>query len=102
MKRIFGSSKGLKANQIRRIENLYRRKIPPEFIITPGLAKDLSQLSYEIKRQIGLLIDRKGKIIYVIVGDHDGIVIPNTRAYRSAPGRLKGIRCVHTHLNNPG
>ena len=100
MKRIFGSSKGLKHNQIRKIENLYRRKTPPEFIVTPDLARDLSRLSYEIKRQIGLLINRKGKIVYVIVGNHDCIVIPHTREYRSAPGRLNGIRCVHTHLNN--
>ena len=98
MKRIFGSTKGLKANQIRRIENLYRRKIPPTTIITPELAKDLSRLSHEINRQIGILIDRKGKIAYVIVGDHHRIVIPETREYRSAPGRLKGVRCVHTHL----
>lgn len=100
MKRIFGSSKGLKRNQIRKIENLYRRKIQPEFIVTPDLARDLSRLSFEIKRQIGLLINRKGKIVYVIVGNHDGIVIPHTREYRSAPGRLNGIRCVHTHFNN--
>jgi GTP-binding protein HflX len=100
MKRIFGSTKGLKANQIRRIENLYRRKIPPATLITPELTKDLSRLSHEINRQIGILIDRKGKIAYVIVGDHHGIVIPDTREYRSAPGRLKGVRCVHTHLKD--
>jgi GTP-binding protein HflX len=100
MKRIFGSTKGLKANQIRRIENLYRRKVPPKLVVTPELARDLSRLSFEINRQMGLLIDRKGKVAYVIVGDHSGIVIPETREYRSAPGRLKGIRCIHTHLKD--
>jgi GTPase len=99
MKKIFGNTKGLKANQIRKIENLYRRKTPPEFIIAPGLARDLSRLSLDINRQIGLLLDRRGKIVYVIVGNHHGIVIPDTREYRSAPGRLRGIRCVHTHLD---
>ena len=29
-----------------------------------------------------------------------GIVIPDTSGYRAAPGRLKGLRCIHTHLNN--
>jgi GTP-binding protein HflX len=100
MKKIFGSTKGLKTNQIRRIENLYRRKIPPDAVITPELAKDLSRLSHEINRQIGILVDRKGKVAYVTVGDHNGIVIPETREYRSAPGRLKGIRCIHTHLDD--
>ena len=100
MKRIFGNIGGLKANQIRRIENLYRRRLPPQFLVTFELASDISKLSHEIRRQIGLLINRQGKIAYVIVGNFQGIVIPDTSEYRTAPGRLKGLRCIHTHLNN--
>lgn len=100
MKRLFGNTTGFKANQIRRLENLYRRRIPPEFLITFELARDISLLSYEIRRQIGLLINRAGRIAYVIVGDQQKIIIPDTSEYRVAPGRLKGLRCVHTHLNN--
>ncbi len=100
MKKLFGNSRGLKANQIRRLENLYRRRIPPEFLITSELARTISKLSHEIHRQIGLLINRAGKIAYVIVGDHRGIVIPQTNEYRAAPGRLKGLKCVHTHLKD--
>jgi GTP-binding protein HflX len=100
MKKLFGNIGGLKANQIRRLENLYRRRIPPKFLITFELARDISRLSHEIRRQIGLLINRQGKIAYVIVGDTQKIVIPDTSEYRAAPGRLKGLRCIHTHLNN--
>jgi GTP-binding protein HflX len=100
MKRLFGNIGGLKAGQIRRLENLYRRRLPPQFLITFELARDISRLSHEIRRQIGLLIDRQGKIVYVIVGNHHGIVLPDTSEYRVAPGRLKGLRCIHTHLNN--
>jgi GTP-binding protein HflX len=100
MKRIFGNIGGLKANQIRRIENLYRRRLPPQFLVTLELAGDISKLSHEIRRQIGLLINRQGKIAFVIVGNFQGIVIPDTSEYRTAPGRLKGLRCIHTHLNN--
>ena len=100
MKRLFGNIGGLKAGQMRRLENLYRRRLPPQFLITFELARDISRLSHEIRRQIGLLINRQGKIVYVIVGNHHGIVIPDTSEYRVAPGRLKGLRCIHTHLNN--
>ncbi len=100
MKRLFGNIGGLKAGQIRRLENLYRRRLPPQFLITFELARDISKLSHEIRRQIGLLINRQGKIAYVVVGNHHGIVIPDTSEYRVAPGRLKGLRCIHTHLNN--
>jgi len=100
MKRLFGNTAGLKANQIRRLENFYRRRIQPQFLISPELARDLSSLSHEIRRQIGLLINRPGKVAYVIVGDHKKIVIPSISDYRAAPGRLKGLRCIHSHLAN--
>jgi len=100
MKYLFGNTTGLKANQIRRLENLYRRRIGPEFLLTPELARDMSRLSHEIRRQIGFLIDRQGRIVYIIVGDGNRILIPDTDEYRTAPGRLRGLRCVHTHLNN--
>ncbi len=100
MKKLFGNIGGLKANQIRRLENLYRRRLPPQFLITFEIARDISRLSHEIRRQIGLLINRQGKIAYVIVGDHQKIFIPDISDYRAAPGRLKGLRCIHTHLNN--
>jgi GTP-binding protein HflX len=99
MKRIFGNSSGLKPNQIRRLENLYRRRTPPEYLVTPELARDVSLLAHEIRRQIGLLIDRAGRVVYVVVGDTRRIVIPATDEYRAAPGRLNGLRCTHTHLN---
>jgi GTPase len=98
MKRVFGNTGGLKASQVKRLGNFYRRRVPPEHLITFELVRDLTGLSHELRRQIGLLIDRAGKIAYVIVGNHQGIVLPNTREYRVAPGRLKGLRCIHTHL----
>jgi GTP-binding protein HflX len=99
MKKLFGNTAGLKANQIRRLENLYRRRVPPEFLITSELARDLGLLSHEIRRQLGLLINRQGRIAFVIVGDTKKILIPATGDYHAAPGRLNGLRCVHTHLN---
>ena len=98
MKKLFGNTAGLKANQIRRLENFYRRRIQPKFLISQELTRDLSGLSHEIRRQIGLLVNRQGKIAFVIVGDSRKIVIPPISEYRAAPGRLKGLRCIHTHL----
>ncbi|UCE53903.1 MAG: GTPase HflX [Desulfobacterales bacterium] len=100
MKKLFGNTTGLKANQIRRLENLYRRRIAPSLLISYELTRDICHLSHEIRRQIGLLITRRGKIAFVIVGDHKSIVIPSIEDYRAASGRLKGLRCIHTHLQN--
>lgn len=100
MKRLWGNTGGLKSNQLRRLEKLYQRRIPPEFVITPQVADEIAGISQEIRRQIGLLITRQGKIVYVIVGDGQQIVIPDLSEYRVMPGRLKGVRCIHTHLKN--
>lgn len=100
MKRLFGSISGLKAGHIHRLENLYRRRIPTEFVVTFEIAREISNLSHEIRRQIGLLVNRLGKIVSVIIGNYQEIVIPDISEYRASPGRLRGLRCIHTHLKN--
>ena len=99
-KRLFGNTTGLKPYQLRRLENLYRRRVQPDYLISSELARDISKLSSEVRRQIALLLNRRGRIIYVVVGDAKKVVIPSTRDYRAAPGRLMGLRCVHTHLKD--
>ena len=100
LKKLYGNTTGLKPNQIRRLGNLYRRRWPPEYLLPLELARDLCQLSREIRRQIGIMADRRSKVAIVIIGDSKRIVIPNTDEYRAAPGRLTGLRCIHTHLDH--
>jgi GTPase len=38
----------------------------------------------------------------VIVGDHDRIVIPSLSTIRTAGGRLRGLRCIHTSFGKNG
>ena len=99
MKGIFGNLLGLKASQIRRLENLSRRRVSPQAIVSHELCRDLCALSAETSRQIGLLIDRSGRIVQILMGEVDRIVIPDLKDYRLAPDRLRGLRCIHTHLN---
>ena len=99
MKEIFGNLLGLKASQIRRLENLSRRRVPPQAIVSHELCRDLCALSAETSRQIGLLIDRSGRVVQILMGEVDRIVIPDLKDYRLAPDRLRGLRCLHTHLN---
>ncbi|HEY3347061.1 MAG TPA: GTPase HflX, partial [Nitrospirota bacterium] len=60
----------------------------------------MTLLSREINRQIGVIIDRRGEILFVIVGDTQGILIPELSDYPTAGGRLRGLRLVHTHLKD--
>jgi GTPase len=98
MRSLYGNTQGLKPNQLRRIEKLYQRRIPPREIVTPEFARQLSELSHETRRQIGALIDRKGYVEYVVVGDARQIELPDFKRVRVARDRFRGLRCVHTHL----
>jgi GTP-binding protein HflX len=77
MRSLHGNTQGLKPNQLRRIEKLYQRRIPPHLIVTPEFARQISELSHETRRQIGALIDRKGYVEFVIVGDARRIEFPD-------------------------
>jgi GTP-binding protein HflX len=95
---VHGNTQGLKPNQLRRIEKLYSRRISPQRIVTPEFARQLSELSHETGRQIGVLVDRKGYVEHVTVGNAKGIELPNFGRQRVAADRFRGLRCVHTHL----
>ncbi len=62
----------------------------------------MASLTTELNRQVGVLVHRSGKVETVIVGDHDRIVIPALSQIRTAGGRLRGLRCIHTTLGNAG
>ena len=98
IEKIHGNLTGLGPAEIKRIGQLYRRRIPPERIITHELARSLTELSREINRQIGLLVTRRGEIAYVIVGTHHDILIPSLDGFRSSSRRFRGLRLIHTHL----
>jgi len=102
VKTIHGSTQGLKASQVAALERLYRRRVPPDRVLTPELARALAALSREIGRQVGVLLDRRGEVRYVIVGDDREIHIPDLSAYRMGARRLRGLRCLHTHLRGEG
>jgi len=97
---VFGNISGLKKSEIGLIERLYRRRIPPDSLLTNGIARFLTEISSRINRQIGLLVARSGNVTHVIVGDTGGIFIPDLEQFRLGKRALRGLRLVHTHLAN--
>ena len=93
-----GNTAGLKTSQLKRLEKLAGRKARPEYIITPELARALTEWSHETQRQTGLMIDRRGKIEAVIVGDARSLFLPDIQ--RRGRDRFCGMRLVHTHFRD--
>ena len=97
---VHGNITGLKPAEIKTLERLYRRKNPPNTLITPEAARALSEASAAIGRQVGLIIDRSGSVKDVLVGSDRDILIPDLSAYRLGTRRLRGVRLIHTHLRD--
>ncbi len=95
---VHGFTKGLKHSQLKRIEKLSKRRVSPHEIVSGELARQMSEISHETGRQVGVLINRKGKIEYVMVGNSKQIEMPDFKRVRAATGRFRGLRCIHTHL----
>lgn len=74
--------------------------MPVDRVVTPELARYLAELSSEIGRQIGVLINRNGNVTHVIVGDAKGILITELSDYPIGRKALRGLRLIHTHLKN--
>ncbi|HPP06038.1 MAG TPA: hypothetical protein PLW88_01610, partial [Syntrophorhabdaceae bacterium] len=72
----------------------------PSSVITFDIARSIMDISEEISRQIGILINRRGIIEYVIVGDKNRIEIPKLSTERVGRARFRGLRFIHTHLNS--
>ena len=98
MSKVQGNLKGLKPSQLKSLDLLLQRKVPPEEVVSPELARRLTELSLEMNRQVGVLVERSGKIRELLVGDAKGLEISDFGRFRGGDTRFRGLRYVHTHL----
>ena len=93
---------GLKPSQLNALNRLFNRRFPAEDVYTIEQARELALLSRALGRQVGLLIDRKGRVQMVLVGEAGSILIPELPRGRTGQERLRGLRLLHTHLSPDG
>ncbi|MEO5358246.1 MAG: GTPase HflX [Nitrospirae bacterium YQR-1] len=82
------------------LERIYRRKVPPNEILTVDLGRYLAEISSELNRQVGVTVERGGSIVHVIAGDASSVFIPEMPNYPLGRKFLRGLRFIHTHLKN--
>ncbi|ACG71458.1 GTP-binding proten HflX [Anaeromyxobacter sp. K] len=99
MQEVHGNTLGLKPSQLHALRRTYRRRVDAQSIVTPELARHLAEVSRETNRQVGVLLDRKGDVQAVVVGDARKLDLPDVGRGRAGESRLRGLRLVHTHLN---
>jgi GTPase len=47
---------------------------------------------------MGVMLDRRGNVTHVILGDAHQLFIPDLTRHRAGSARFRGLRLVHTHL----
>lgn len=97
-----GTTTGLKTSQTKALEKLGQRRYTSPCGFSTEQGRELAALSRSLGKQIGLIVDRQGKVSTVILGEPGGILIPELPRGRSGPGRLRGVRLLHTHLTQDG
>lgn len=95
---VHGNTRNLKPSQRSALEKLADRRLRQDVIITAQLADRLATLSKETNRVIGVLIDRRGRIEDVIIGDHKRLYLPDIGRERGGGLRFRGVRLVRTAL----
>jgi GTP-binding protein HflX len=98
MQEVTGNTSGLAPNDLRMLERVYRRRVSTHDVVGAELAAFLCEVSQHIGRQVGILVDRRGTIEHVVVGDASKLMLPDVGRLRAARGRFRGLRLVHTHL----
>ena len=51
---------------------------------------------------MGVLVDRRGDVQHVMVGNNGSTELPDWGRLRAGRGRLRGLRCLKTHLRDEG
>jgi len=74
--------------------------VAPEAALSNELARAMGELALEMNRGVSLLLDRRGRVITVAVGDAGETPVPELHG--EAEARLYGLRLVHTHLKPGG
>ena len=96
MNEIIGNTQGLKTTVIQELKKLYDYEVPAWQIISPELRTAMAAITAAVNREINVYLDRKGSVRSVAVGDSNTVSLPVLEG-RRGPGRLSGIRCIHTH-----
>ena len=100
LKDLHGNTLGLKPSELHQLRNTYRRRVSPHEIVSPEMARHLTELSLQTNRQIGVLLNRKGEVEQVVVGNAHKLELPDVGRARAGQVRLRGLRLVHTHLKS--
>jgi len=100
--KVSGNLLGLRPATLRLLERLADRGAGAESAVTPSFAVALQEAVMATGRRIGCLVDRRGGVQEVVIGDAMRLPVPRWARKRVGPGRLGGIRLIHARPDGQG
>lgn len=94
MRKVFGELTGLRARELKSLEKLADRRIDPHEVVSSELVKAGAKLAAELGRQLGVLIDRSGRVTHVVCGRADRVYLPDLGRFRLDEARLRQLRLI--------
>jgi len=91
---ITGNINGIKKVILERLEELYKLTIDNDSIFSYELVEEMNNISRLIKKELCVVINRRGKIIDISVGKINSAEIPSMDVHDN---KLSGFRVIHTH-----
>ncbi|RYF06380.1 MAG: hypothetical protein EOO40_09215, partial [Deltaproteobacteria bacterium] len=70
----------------------------PTKLLSVELARELGRISADLGRQVGILINRQGRVVEAFVGESTRIFLPDLGRVRVGAQHFRGLRHVHTVL----
>lgn len=95
---VSGNTKGLAPSQVRAVQKLFQRSVEATEIVSLELAREMVSIAEQLRRRVGILINRQGRIEEVILGTKEILYIPDLGRYRLGRARLRDLRLVFTDL----
>ena len=100
MQQVTGNTKGLSPSELRAVSKLYNRRVGKDELVSYEVARELAEVANQLRRRVGLLISREGRIEEVFLGTKDILYLPELGRYRYGKGRLRRLRFVFSDLSN--
>lgn len=73
--------------------------MPAQRLLTNEFATQLTFIAEELRRVIAVLVDRKGRVESVMIGDSQRVYLPDLGRQRVGEQRFRGVRLIRTTSN---
>ena len=94
MAQLTGDFEKVRPTQLGQLQRLERSVTEPDRFVSPSLCRKLAQNACELGRLVGVLIDRRGHVRHILLGEAKRVWMPDLGRLGGGAGRTRGLRLV--------